>query len=158
MFKQFPTIDIPGSVLNTRNIKSHKLLRLCSSILMKDLFAVSGQYLGEDSSVSSTLRVFWQPSSKTNSYSDGRPPEQTVILTVVLQEDDCKLGGSGWSKNELNEQFSFQSLGVKGPTWPGRDHLTRRFPAGWISSVSQCARLKLKGRISFDTLRQSWAC
>ena len=115
--------------LNTRNLKFHMLVRLCSSILMKDLFAVLGQYLSKDSSLSSI---------------------QTVFLTVVLQDEYCKSGGDSWNQNKTKWTILFSKFGVKDPTWLGRDHLTRRFPAGWISSVSQCSRLKLKGRISFD--------
>jgi hypothetical protein len=35
--------------LNTTNLKFHMLVRLCSSILMKDRFAVLGQYVSKDS-------------------------------------------------------------------------------------------------------------
>ncbi len=65
--------------LNTRILKFHMLVRLCSSILMKDLFAVLGQYLSKDSSLSST---------------------QIGFPTVVLQEYYCKSGGNSWKQNE----------------------------------------------------------
>ena len=70
---------------------------------MKDLFAVLGQHLGEDSSLSSTWIVFWQPSSTTNSYFASSPPGQTIILTVVLQEGYFKSRGSGWNKTKQND-------------------------------------------------------